>query len=447
MIFFFGFFLMYIFNNFVPGSKQQIPRLDGFADILKTIIFKNMSKAQTAASMRYAGVVHGIYPRSNPSPAHNIDALHTYLASSTCDPLKDYIPTFSSVFLSGSSMCMILPYVHVPFSIRCCKKGRQREFELSVANSLASVVQKLALYYLHIGPNKPFLALLDFSLMNIGIDVETQQIQFIDLESFEVIDGCEGTFMVGENVINGYHILTEDMLDCTKHSTATVHRRLQLSTILMFMIMAVKASKVSQSETISKEDFMNSLRRPAVSDDDIKFFVGEFCRLFDVDMLSILKAVENGSPCDPSMPLNLLDNCQPTTGHRRKQEHVKLNRVLKRFTTSYRTPLMYVDGNIVLFDRTASAIKLASGSFGTIIRSPLKVPDRLREDFVMKVWSHVIEHGPTCRMCTHTTRTIAKHNLVHYCHYCQYAVCRKHLSDAIVHGKLHKHKCTYIADV
>jgi len=400
--------------------------------------------AQSAAAMRYAGVIHGAYPSTNPSPVHNIQALHTYLASNCSDPLKDYIPGFSSVFLAGSSMCMLLPYVSVPFSIHCRDKGRQLDNEGFVASSLACVVQKLALYYLHVGPDKPFLAMLDFSLMNIGIHPKTKHIQFIDLESFEVIDGCEGTFMVGENVINGYHILTEEMLDCTKHSTTTVHRRLQMSTILMFMIMAVKANRVSQLDTLSKEDFTDTLRRPAISQVEVQEFVNEFCTVFNVDMRSILKGIERGTLCDPNTALNITDNCMPTTTQTRKHEHAVLNRVLKRFTTSYKTPLIYANGRVALFNQTASAVRLASGSFGTIIRNFLKVPDRRRQDYVMKIWSHVIDYGPTCRLCTHTAQTLVKHNLIHFCHFCKYAVCRRHLPEAMAQSKLHKQNCAYI---
>jgi hypothetical protein len=337
---------------------------------------------------------------------------------------------------------MLLPFVDVPFSLKCRDCGRHFDKEQALAISLAGLVPKLAEYYLHVGPNKPFLALLDFSLMNIGIDQKTKHVQFIDLESFEVIDGSEGTFMIGENVIDGHHILTAELLDSARHPLETIHRRLQMSTVVMLMILAVKALQTSKDKTLDNDKFTNVMRRPPISALEVRTFVTDFNTLFNVDMRGILKAIEFGAPCE--LAPCIADNVPSLSRMLRRQTYAQLGRALGRFTTSYSKPIARdCSKNIMLFDCAASAMKIASGSFGTIIKNPLTIKGQ--QNFVMKVWDNVVSTGPTCRLCPHSSPTLTRHNLIHYCHYCRFAVCRNHLPTAISSRTLHAPQCRYIA--
>lgn len=425
--------------------------------MIKSSSLAKIYPKHSAKDYRGLGVRLDPLKRTNHCSSLLLKNLHSYLDSHPSDPFTQYIPSFSETTICSDMICMVMPEVDTPFTSAAFKAGRNLESERQLAASMANVTKRVAAFYA--SQTQPardsFITLFDFSLQNVGIAVGVKgdaAVQFVDLESFHVADGGIGTLLAFEDVIDGYSILRTDDVDPSEYSIEEVHKKFKCSTVVMFAVLSVKALFLSRHPDLDLHAFEILLYRPPISDSEQAMYIGQFKDLFGVDLNCFLSAITNDSCMNLDYNLLLTPETFPLTGptlrlDRQKERH-SMSTALSKFSNHNLAIAYGMDVNfdpcLMLFNFTASAYKLGSGSYGTIVRAPFKVNSTRKQRYVMKVWPYVVNFAPNCQMCTEKCSTkLQRISLAHYCRRCNVSLCPQHLDKAIAQRRLHIASCKY----
>ena len=294
-----------------------------------------------AADYQQFGVRLDPLKRTNHCSALVLENLHSYLQTHPSDPLFDYIPEFSSVVACDEMLCMLMPEVNAPFTTRRFLKGRNLNAERMLADSLANVTKQLAVYYSSQNhASDSFLAIIDFSLQNVGIikdELDNAHVQFVDLESFRVIDGGINTLLAYEDIIDGYSILRKEDVCPTRNSPENVNRRYKSSMVIMFAVLTMKAKYLSMHAELEKLQFEALLERPPISSAERNMYLLQFEEYYGVNLHSFLIAISDSNNEHLDIPLLL----SPTsvdknkhTRHDRDRERSAMSTALKNFQST-----------------------------------------------------------------------------------------------------------------